>query len=88
MKTSLNDTQTTELYLEGKLSPLSRMLFDARLKINPELRKNLETQKKTYWMVKLYHRKKLKEELNGLYHHLFQDPGKKDFQKGILEIFG
>jgi hypothetical protein len=88
MKTSLNDTQTMEQYLEGKLSQWNRMLFAARLKMNPDLRSDLEFQKKTYWLLKIYHRKKLRDELDSLSRQLFSDPGKKDFQKGIRQIFG
>ena len=88
MKTSLNDTQTIEQYLAGKLSPWNRMLFASRLKINPSLRNDVELQKKTYWLVKIYHRKKLKEELESLHQQLFSNPEKKDFRRRILEIFG
>ncbi len=88
MKTSLNETQTIEQYLAGKLSPWNRMLFASRLKINPGLRNDVELQKKTYGLVKIYHRKKLREELEMLHEHLFNHPEKKDFRKGILGIFG
>ena len=88
MKTSLNDTRTIEQYLAEKLNPWNRMLFASRLKINPSLRNDVELQKKTYWLVKIYHRKKLKEELESLHQQLFNNPEKKDFRRRILEIFG
>lgn len=88
MKTSLNDTHTIEQYLAGKLSPWNRMLFVSRLKVNAGLRNDVELQKKIYWLVKIYHRKKLKEELESLHQQLFNNPEKKDFRRRILEIFG
>lgn len=88
MKTSWNDTQTIEHYLAGKLSPWNRMLFASRLKVNAGLRNDVELQKKTYWLVKIYHRKKLKVELESLHQQLFNNPEKKDFRRRILEIFG
>ncbi len=88
MKTSLNDTQTIEQYLAGKLSPWNRMLFASRLKVNTGLRSDVELQKKTYWLVKIYHRKKMKEELESLHQQLFNNPDKKDFRRRMMEIFG
>jgi hypothetical protein len=88
MKTSLNDTQTIELYLAGKLSPWNRMLFASRLRMNPDLRNELQLQKKTYWLVKIYHRKKLREELESLHQQILNNPAKRDFRKRILGIFG
>lgn len=88
MKTLLNNAHTIEQYLEGKLSPVNRLLFAARLKVNPGLRSDLEFQKKTYFLVKVYHRKKLREELESLNRRLMSDPSKYNFQKRVREIFG
>lgn len=88
MKTSLNNARIIEQFLAGKLNGVNRLLFAARLKVNPGLRNDLRFQQKTLWLVKIYHRKKLKEELESLHQQIFSNPLKKDFQSNILGLFG
>jgi hypothetical protein len=87
MRTSLNNLQIIEQYLQGTLSAGDRLVFEARLLINPALRIDLYYQKKTFTLIKMYHRQQLKEELDGLHRKLFNDPTNRDFQQGIDQIF-
>lgn len=87
MRTSLNDIRQTERYLQGQLSPEDRLVFEARLMLSPFLRTNLFFQKKVYELVKFYHRKKLKEEIDTVQHSLFNDPEKVVFQQTVYRIF-
>ncbi|HPH20459.1 MAG TPA: hypothetical protein PLE32_16840 [Haliscomenobacter sp.] len=87
MKTSWTDTILIEKYLHGGLDPLARQVFKARMLQSPRLRLRMYFQKKAYTLVKLYHRKKLKEEMEILHQQLVSDPAKSGFQQSILRIF-
>lgn len=87
MTTSWSNTRTIDQYLDGSLRGMNRMLFEVRLLVHPALRRELYFQKKTYSLVKLYHRKKQKEELETLHRQIFSDPHKIDFRIKILNLF-
>lgn len=87
MKTSLNNTRLIEQFLEENLSPVNKFLFETRLLVNPELRHTLYFQKKTYSLVKMYHRQKMREELELLHQRLFNDPSGFEFQQKIFKLF-
>jgi hypothetical protein len=87
MRTSLNNTRLIENYLDGKLSPGDRLVFEARLVLNRSLRMDLHFQKKTYVFVKMYHHKKLKEEMEALHCRIFGDPNESAFQQSIYRLF-
>ncbi len=76
-----------EAYLQGALSPFGKLAFEAALRLNPALRKDLHAQKKVHQMVRLYHRKKLKEGLENLHQQVFSNPDKAAFQQNIYELF-
>lgn len=79
MMTSRNSTRLIERYLDGTLSHADRFLFEARLIIDPGLKRDLFFQKKTLQLIKMYHREKLKEELEILHQRIFNNPNKMDF---------
>ena len=87
MRISLTEIRQTELYLQDKMRPEDRLLFEARLVANPVLRMNLLVQKKAYKLVRLYHRKKMKEEIAAVQDSIFSDPEKTFFQQSIYRIF-
>lgn len=87
MKTSSNNTYLIEQYLEGKMSPLDKLMFETKMLVNRDLRKDLYFQQKTYHLIKMYHRKKVREDLELLHQHIFSDPTKIKFQQRILNIF-
>lgn len=80
MMTSPNSTRLIERYLDGKLSHADRFLFEAKLIIDPALKSDLFFQKKTLLLVKMYHREKLKEELETLHQKIFNNPDKTNFR--------
>jgi hypothetical protein len=65
----------------------NRLLFEARLLISPLLRIDLYYQKKAYHFIKMYHRKKLKEELETTHQHIFSDTGNLVFRQKIYNLF-
>lgn len=87
MMTSLNNTRLIERYLNGKLSPADRFLFEARLIIDPVLKSDLFFQKKTLQLIKMYHREKLKEDLESLHQKIFNNPDKMEFRRSIRQLF-
>jgi hypothetical protein len=85
--TSRNSTRTIDSYLNGTLSHADRLLFEARLIIDPVLKRDLFFQKKTHLLIKMYHREKLKEELETVHQKIFNDPDKMDFRRRIYQLF-
>ena len=88
MRTSLNDIRLAEKYLQGTLGPEDRLVFEAHLLTSPLLRMNLFFHKKAHYMVKLYHREKMKEKIEAAGNKLFSDPDKLIFQERVYRIFG
>jgi hypothetical protein len=87
MTTSPNNTQRIEQYLQGRLSSSEELLFEAWMIAQPELRTEVMLQEKVYRLIRMYHRKKLKEELEALHQRLFNDPRKRSFRQRIERIF-
>jgi anti-sigma factor RsiW len=87
MKTSWKKTQTIEQYLSGTLSPTGSLLFRARLLTDPGLQRDVALQQKTYDLVRLYGRQRMRTRLEALHRQLFRDPEKKSFQQQVLQYF-
>ncbi len=87
MKTSQNNTRLIEKYLNGSLSPADRFLFESRLVIDPVLKRDFHFQKKTLQLIKMYHRERLKEELETLHQQIFNNPDKMNFRLSINQLF-
>ncbi len=87
MTTSQNNTRLIEKYLNGRLSPADRFLFESRLIIDPVLKRDLFFQEKTLRLIKMYHREKLKEELESLHQQMFNNPDKINFRQSIYQLF-
>jgi hypothetical protein len=86
MKT-LHETKEIDRYLLGKLGPAAKLLFEARLLINPSLKLQLELQHRLYSIIKISGRRQIKSEVARIHHQLFSDPAKHDFQTSVLELF-
>lgn len=87
MTTSSNNTRLIEKYLQGEMGPADKFLFEAHLLINPELRMNVHAQKTAYALVGMYHRKKLREELEAIHRQIFSDPEKAVYQQQVYQLF-
>jgi hypothetical protein len=87
MTTSWNNTKQIERYLTGKFSPADKFVFEARMLLSPALQTEVLLQKKVFGLVKMYHRKKFKEELEEVHRQIFQDPEKQSFQKKIYGLY-
>ena len=87
MRISLNNIRLADDYIHGKLMPADRLLFEARLLLSPVLRFEVAAQKKVTLLVKMYHRKKMKEELAEIHRRIFSDPANIVFKTNIEQIF-
>ena len=87
MKTSFSEILKTEKYLNQELGTGDSLVFEARLLVDVELRKNTIFHKAVHRLVHLYHRRKLKNELQMVHERLFSDPEKTTFREGILKPF-
>jgi anti-sigma factor RsiW len=87
MKTSWNKAQAIEKFLSGTLPAADALLFRARLLTDPELRRLVALQQKTYALVRLYGRQQMKARLEALHRQLMGDPTKKTFQQQVLQYF-
>ena len=87
MRTSLNEIQQIEKYIHQELPKEDALLFEAKTIINPSMGRNVFLQKKIHELLKLYHRAKLKTEIEKVHHRIFHEPGNASFQKNILQFF-
>jgi hypothetical protein len=87
MRASLNEIRETEHFISGQLGTEDALVFEARLLTNPVLRVNAMIQQKIRLTVKVFYRKKLKEELRAIHADLFSNPDKIEFQKKVLHYF-
>lgn len=85
MRTSLNNIKQIEAYLLNQLSHEDSLLFEAQLLLDSQLKDKLLWQKKTSELVKLYGRKKLREELEQVHQQVFNT--QPTFRKRILSFF-
>ncbi|WP_285057483.1 hypothetical protein [Pedobacter ginsengisoli] len=88
MKTSLNDTRLIEAHLLGKATAEERVLFEARLILQPDLKQSMYWQQKTCHLVKLYGRQQLKKEIEQAHQKLFSSATPhQSFRQKILRLF-
>jgi hypothetical protein len=87
MRTSLNNIKLIDDYLFNKIPQCDKLVFDARLILNPDLAEGLLWQKQTHTMITNYSRKKLKAEIDHVHEQLFKKPEHKSFRQRILNLF-
>ena len=87
MRTSLNEIQQIERYIQQELPIEDTLVFDAKAIINPSLRRNLFLQKKIHELLRYYHRRKLKSEMEKIHHRVFHDPANATFRRNIIQLF-
>jgi len=88
MKTSASDTAHIDGYLLRQLPAGDKLVFDARLMLCPELKDNVEWQRKVHQLVQLRGRQQLKAQINGVEQLVFSQPEYRGFRQKILRLFG
>lgn len=86
MKTSREISQI-ENYLSDGMDPASKLVFEARLLIDPVLRSRVQCQRRVYAIIRQSGRRQLKAELEHVHRQLFSDPSRKKFQHEIYQLF-
>jgi len=87
MRISLNNIRTIEKYLLGAMDQETCFLFEAEIQSDPTLKFNVYVQQKVMSLLRIYHRKKLKAELEVVHQRLFGDPDKHVFKQSIAQLF-
>ena len=87
MKTSFSEIIEAEKYLDGGLNPEESLMFEARLVIDENLRRNTFFQAMVNRLTRLYHRRQLKAEVEAVHKKLFDHPANVSFRKSITNIF-
>ena len=86
MKTSSTELIKTEKYLTCKLDAPERLLFEARLLLDNNLRTNTFIHRMVHRMVLLHARKKLRTEAEAVHERLFNGPGNRSLRE-IKKLF-
>ena len=84
---SWNELRLVERYLTGKLSSPDRLLFEARLLTDQNLRSMSRLQKVIHEAVGWYGRNKLRHKLATIDQRLFKDPEYAPFREEIRGYF-
>ncbi|HEY5917969.1 MAG TPA: hypothetical protein VIU13_11230 [Chryseolinea sp.] len=87
MRISLNNIRDIERYIDGTMERNDALLFEEKLRSDSLLKLNVLLQEKVLAIVRMYHRKKLKMELEELHQRIFNDPGKVMFRERVMGIF-
>ena len=83
----LHEIREINRYLFGKMSPASRLVFEARLLIDPGLQFRVKCQERIYAVIRQSGRRKLKSEAARIHYQLFNDPAKREFQVNVFDLF-
>lgn len=87
MKTSWNETQQIDAFINGTANPGDVLLFKAKLLLDHELAEKLRWQKKAYDVVKQYGRRQLREEIEAVHQQLFTGRQHLTFSQKIRQLF-
>jgi hypothetical protein len=87
MRTSLNNIREIERYVEGTMEPNEILFFEEKMRCDPSLKVNVSLHEKVLAFIRMYHRKKLKTELEEVHQRLFNDPARVTFRESVMRIF-
>ena len=87
MRTSLNEAAELENWLLGKGDCSKRLVTEAKVIADPNLREIAEWQYRTYKLVRVYGREKLREQIEAIEHRMFTTNKFLSFQNLISSIF-
>lgn len=84
MRKPLLDVQETDRYLLNQLNASDRFLFEAKMILQPDLRKNLLFHRKVHSLIRLLGRRQKKQQLQSIHDRLMLD---KEFNRQITSLF-
>lgn len=88
MRTSLNNIKEIEQYILGESSTEEKLVFEARLVLDDDLRQEVDAQKTAYHLIRQYGRDALRQEIQRIQVRLFTESQFIAFRKKIENIFG
>ena len=87
MRISLNNIREIESYIEGTMDRNEAVLFEEKMRSDSLLRLNVSLHERVLAIIRMYHRKKFKMELEEVHERIFNDPGKTTFKESVMRIF-
>lgn len=87
MRTSLTKLREAVFYLNGELPPEGNLVYQSRLLTDPLFKLQHNLLQKTFFLLKIYHRKQLKREAGAILQSLMNDPQKKTFRAQVRQLF-
>lgn len=87
MRTSISDIIRTEKFLRDEFALSERLAFETRLIADANLRSGLFFHRMVHRLVTLYHRRKIRKEIDALHKRLFECPEKTEFRDSVTKIF-
>lgn len=87
MKIFSNRTRWIEQFLLTPMTAVKQREAENLLRRFPRLRKEVQWQREAYLLVRLYNRKKIREQLDEIHRMLMNDRYKSGFQDKIYQIF-
>jgi hypothetical protein len=87
MRTSLNNIKVIDDYLLGNIDPGDKLLFDANMLLNNDLKDDISHQQKTYAIIRQYGRQKIKCEIIAVQQLLNNAPQHRGFVQRIANLF-
>jgi hypothetical protein len=83
----MNNTVLIEEYLSGRMDTANRLLMEARLLIDEELRADCLYQRQAHELAKAYGRQCLRKEIASAEQQLFTEKEHEGFRQRIRHIF-
>jgi hypothetical protein len=88
MKISASETQQIDNYILQKMPVQNRLVFDARMILNPALREDVKWQGKVHELVQLRGRKQLLAQIKKVEQKVFSMPEYSSFRQRLWSWFG
>lgn len=87
MRTSLIEIREIERWIEGRLDKKERLLFEAKLIVDKNLKTKVDLQKGVFNLVRIYGRERLRDEVKQVEKRLLTNKDNILFQQQIYSIF-
>ncbi|SMD14645.1 hypothetical protein [Pedobacter nyackensis] len=87
MKTSWNELLLIEDYLLSDRNEADKVVLEARMILQPDLKDSIFWQEKTYSLIEQYGRQQLRKEIEQVHGKLFTAPEHASFRQRIMQLF-
>ena len=84
MRSELTEIELIDKYLHKQLDEAERTSFEAALLLDEALAENVEAQRRTHRIIRLFARKKERSRLEAMYQRLLREPA---FSHHLKTIF-